>query len=97
MPAHFGTLIGSTKRPGVTVVLQSLATRQIVELALIWTATDAEEWVNGIVSGDLVPSLRCTREAEEVHRVMEVDPIDWTIFRGLIFAPEAAPISRNFT
>jgi hypothetical protein len=27
----------------------------------------------------------------------EVDPIDWTIFRGLIFAPEAAPISRDFT
>jgi hypothetical protein len=27
----------------------------------------------------------------------EVDPIDRTIFRGLIFAPEAAPIARDFT
>jgi hypothetical protein len=26
-----------------------------------------------------------------------VDPIDWTIFRGRIFAREAAPISRDFT
>jgi len=49
MPAHFGTFIGSTKSPGVIVVPQSLATRQVVELALIWAATDAEEWVNGIV------------------------------------------------
>jgi hypothetical protein len=27
----------------------------------------------------------------------EVDPTDWTIFRGRIFAPEAAPIERDFT
>jgi len=27
----------------------------------------------------------------------EVDPIDWTIFRGLIFASEAAPIARDST
>jgi hypothetical protein len=26
-----------------------------------------------------------------------VDPIDWTIFKGRIFAPEAALISRDFT
>src|SRR5258707_12887708 len=26
-----------------------------------------------------------------------VDPIDWTIFKGRIFAREAAPISRDFT
>ena len=26
-----------------------------------------------------------------------VDPIDWTIFKGRIFAPEAAPISRDFS
>jgi len=50
MPAHFGMFIGSTKSPGVIVVPQSLATRQVVdELALIWAATDAEEWVNRIV------------------------------------------------
>ena len=50
MPAHFGMFIGSTKSPGVIVVPQSLATRQVVdELALIWGATDAEEWVNRIV------------------------------------------------
>jgi len=86
MPAHFGTFIGSTKNPGVIVVPQSLATRQVVELALIWAATDAEEWVNGIVSGDLVPSLRCTREAEEVHRVIACRAAEWTR-SGLASAP----------
>lgn len=50
MPAHFGVFIASTKSPGVIVVAQSLATRQVVdELALIWAATDAEEWTNRIV------------------------------------------------
>jgi hypothetical protein len=45
MPAHFGMFIGSTRSPGVIVVPQSLATRQVVDgLALIWVATDGEEW-----------------------------------------------------
>jgi hypothetical protein len=50
MPAHFGVFIASAKSPGAIVVPQSLATRQVVEeLALIWAATDSEEWVNRIV------------------------------------------------
>jgi hypothetical protein len=45
MPAHFGMFIGSTRSPGVIVVPQSLATRQVVDgLAPIWVATDGEEW-----------------------------------------------------
>lgn len=49
MPAHFGDFISTATSSGVIVVPQSLAARQVVdELALIWTATDAEEWINRI-------------------------------------------------
>jgi len=38
------------------------------------------------LSGDLVPSLRCTREAEEVHRVIACRAAEWTR-SGLASAP----------
>ena len=45
MPKHFREFVRSTSSPGLIVVPQGLAIRQVVdELILIWAATDPEEW-----------------------------------------------------
>ncbi len=50
MPHHFATFIGRQNSPGVLIVSQRTATTAAIdELLLIWTASEAEEWVNRIV------------------------------------------------
>ncbi len=50
MPTHFGEFIRKMASPGVVVVPQSLAVGRVLEdLALMWTASAAEEWTNRIV------------------------------------------------
>ncbi len=50
MPTHFGEFITKTESPGVIVAGQRLAVRSVLEdLALIWTASQAEEWTNCII------------------------------------------------
>ena len=50
MPKYFGESIRTTPSPGLIVVPQSLAVREVVDgLILIWAATQPEEWVNRIV------------------------------------------------
>jgi hypothetical protein len=50
MPKYFGEFIRTTPSPGLIVVPQSLAVREVVDdLILIWTATQLEEWTNRIV------------------------------------------------
>jgi hypothetical protein len=50
MPKHFGEFIRSTQSPGLIVVPQRLAVREVVDaLILIWTATNPEEWKNRTV------------------------------------------------
>jgi hypothetical protein len=47
---YFGEFIRTTPSPGLLVVPQSLAVREVVDaLILMWTATQPEEWVNRIV------------------------------------------------
>lgn len=49
MPRHFGEFLQAQRGPGLLVVPQHLALRQVADdLILIWTATEAEEWVNRI-------------------------------------------------
>ncbi len=50
MPGFFGEFITKTESPGVIVARQRLAVGEVLEdLALIWTASQAEEWTNRIV------------------------------------------------
>lgn len=49
MPRHFGEFVQSQRSPGLIVVPQHLPLRQIVDdIILIWTATEAREWINRI-------------------------------------------------
>jgi hypothetical protein len=49
MPKHFAAFIGHTASSGVIIVPQKLPVRVVVEeLLLIWTASEAEEWINRI-------------------------------------------------
>jgi hypothetical protein len=49
MPRHFGEFIRAKRSPGLIVVPQSLAVREVVDtLILIWAATQPEEWINRI-------------------------------------------------
>jgi hypothetical protein len=49
MPRHFGEFVRSRPSPGLIVVPQHLPLRQVVDdIILIWTATEAREWVNRI-------------------------------------------------
>lgn len=49
MPAHFGDFIRSQTSPGLIVVPQSLAIREVADaLILIWAATAPKEWSNRI-------------------------------------------------
>ncbi|MGE3541566.1 MAG: DUF5615 family PIN-like protein [Candidatus Tectimicrobiota bacterium] len=51
MPQHFAAFIGEYTSPGVLLVPQSLPRRQVVEdLLLVWSAMEAEEWINRIMS-----------------------------------------------
>ena len=50
MPRHFGEFVEAQRSPGLLVVPQHLAVRQVVDdLILISTATEADEWVNRVV------------------------------------------------
>jgi Domain of unknown function (DUF5615) len=50
MRKYFGEFIRTTPSPGLIVVPQSLAVREVVDdLIPIWTATQPEEWTNRIV------------------------------------------------
>ena len=49
MPRHFGDYITHSTSPGVFVISQHLPVRVAAEeLILIWSATEASEWVNRI-------------------------------------------------
>jgi hypothetical protein len=50
MPGHFARFITKNTSPGVIVASQRLAIGIVVEeLLLIWSASEADEWVNRIV------------------------------------------------
>jgi hypothetical protein len=50
MPRHFGQFVQAQRSPGLLVVPQHLALRQVADdLILIWTATEADEWFNRVV------------------------------------------------
>lgn len=49
MPRHFGEFITRSASPGLVVVPQGLSVARAVEdLAVIWSASQAEEWTNRI-------------------------------------------------
>ena len=49
MPTHFGEFITAHTSPGVLIIPQHVpVSSAIEELILIWSATEAEEWVNRI-------------------------------------------------
>jgi hypothetical protein len=51
MPRHFAEFIITQSSAGVLIIPQRLPITQVVdELILIWTATEAEEWINRIFS-----------------------------------------------
>jgi hypothetical protein len=50
MPQYFGEFVSQTRSPGLIVVSQTLAVGLAIDdLALIWGASDAEEWINRLV------------------------------------------------
>ena len=50
IPRHFGDFISNQKSPGVVIVAQKVDVGvAIEELLLIWSASEAEEWLNLIV------------------------------------------------
>lgn len=50
MPRHFGEFVSETRSPGLIVVPQTLAVGPAIDdLALIWRASEPEEWINRIV------------------------------------------------
>jgi hypothetical protein len=51
MPRHFAEFIAAQSSAGLLIIPQSLSIVQAVdELCLIWTVTEAEEWINRILS-----------------------------------------------
>lgn len=49
MPSHFAEFIATNTSPGVVIASQRLGIAEVVEeLLLIWSASDADEWVNRI-------------------------------------------------
>jgi len=49
MPHHFAEFIANNTSPGVVIASQRLGIAVVVEeLLLIWSASDADEWVNRI-------------------------------------------------
>ena len=59
MPKYFATFIGHTSSSGLIVIPQKLPVRAAVEdLLLIWTASEAEEWISppytfSLLNGDI--------------------------------------------
>jgi hypothetical protein len=50
MPHHFAEVVASQQSPGVLIVSQKVSVSvAIEELLLVWTASEAEEWINLIV------------------------------------------------
>ena len=50
MPAHFAEFIQRKESPGEIIISQRVSVRRAMdELALVWEASDAEEWTNLIV------------------------------------------------
>ena len=50
MPRHFGEFVQRQRSPGLIVVPQHVALRRVADdLILIWTATEASEWIDRIV------------------------------------------------
>lgn len=50
MPRHFGEFVSGASSPGVLIFPQSLPVGVVVEeLVLIWTATEASEWIDRLV------------------------------------------------
>jgi predicted nuclease of predicted toxin-antitoxin system len=50
MPRHFAEFVRSQHSPGVIAVPQHLPLREVADdLILIWTATEAGEWIDRIV------------------------------------------------
>lgn len=50
MPQHFAAFIAEQESPGALIVPRHYALSQIVDdLILIWSATEAEEWINRIM------------------------------------------------
>ena len=50
MPRHFEEFISTSEHPGLIVVRQSLAVRDVVDdLTLIWSLTRPEEWINRLM------------------------------------------------
>jgi hypothetical protein len=61
MPRHFAEFITSETSAGLLVIPQSLSvTAAVEELILIWSATEAEEWVNRISTLPAIPALTLT-------------------------------------
>lgn len=51
MPPHFAEFVAREVSAGLLIVSQRLSIARVVEdLVLIWTATEAEEWMNRIYS-----------------------------------------------
>jgi predicted nuclease of predicted toxin-antitoxin system len=49
MPRHFAEFISRRKSPGLLVIPQHLSVATVVgDLRLIWSVTEAEEWINRI-------------------------------------------------
>lgn len=49
MPTYFAEFIASNQSAGVLIVSKKLAIEIVVnELVLIWSASNAEEWINSI-------------------------------------------------
>ena len=50
MPTHFAVFIQQRESPGVIIISQRVSVRRAMdELALVWEASDLEEWINLIV------------------------------------------------
>jgi len=50
MPSHFADFIQQRESPGVIIISQRVSVRRAMgELALVWEASDLEEWTNLIV------------------------------------------------
>lgn len=49
MPSHFAEFVSNNTSPGVVIASQRLGIAVVVEeLLLIWSASDADEWLNRI-------------------------------------------------
>ena len=50
MPGHFRRFVSATASPGVILLGEGVSIASAIEeLLLIWTASDAEDWVNRLI------------------------------------------------